>query len=171
MHSVKLNIRRDRVDEYVYGYPNGTVTYNNGTDATLRTAHNRAAVSTSYPVAEMDLEVSDGGRRVTIITTLESNDGVAGILELATVTSWKGGAAHTSTRVARVNRDGLLAPNVVREYTEEVSAPEPIIGEQENFTRRRLVSAACLATSLVVNLHADRISALVEDIESRQPAE
>ena len=62
MHSVKLNIRRDRVDEYVYGYPNGTVTYNNGTNATLRTAHDRAAVSTSYPVTEMDLEVSDGGR-------------------------------------------------------------------------------------------------------------
>ena len=171
MHSVKLNIRRDRVDEYVYGYPNGTVTYNNGTNATLRTAHDRAAVSTSYPVTEMDLEVADGGRRVTIITTLDTGEGVEGNLELATVTSWKGGAAHTSTRVARVNRDGLLAPNVVREYTEEVSAPEPIIGEQENFTRRRLVSAACLATSQVVNLHAARISALVEDIESHQPAE
>lgn len=171
MHSVKLNIRRDRVDEYVYGYPNGTVTYNNGTNATLRTAHDRAAVSTSYPVTEMDLEVADGGRRVTIITTLDTGEGVEGNLELATVTSWKDGAARTVTRVARINRVGLLAPDVVREYTEEVSAPEPIIGEQENFTRRRLVSAACLATSLVVNLHADRISALVEDIESRQPAE
>ena len=165
MHSVKLNVRRSRVDEYVYGSPRGTVTYNNGTNATLRTAHDRAAVATSYPVTEMDLEVADGGRLVTIITTLDTGEGVEGNLELATATSWKDGAARTVTRVARINRVGLLAPDVVSEYTEDVFVPEPVIGEQENFTRRRLVSAACLATSRVVNLHAARILELVTHLQ------
>ena len=165
MHSVKLNVRRNAVDEYVYGSPRGTVTYNNGTHATLRAAHEHAAVSTSYPVTEMDLEVAGEGRLVAIITTLATGEGLEGDLELTTTTQWKDGAAHTVTRVARINRVGLLAPDVVHEYTDEVFVPEPVVGEQENFTRRRLVTAACLATSQVVNLHASRILELVTHLE------
>lgn len=171
MHSVKLNIRRNRVDEYVYGLPRGTFTYNDGTNATLRAAHDHAAVSVAYPLTEMDLEVSDGGRRVTIITTLHSADDAEGNLELATVTSWEGGAARTVTGISRIVRDGRLAPYVIRDYTWDVHAPEPVIGEEENFTRRRLVTAACLATSQIVNLHAERVRVLVEAIEARQAAE
>lgn len=170
MHTVKLNIRRDSVDEYVYGPLRAPVAYTNGTNATLRAAHDHATVSVSNSVAELHLEVYEGGRAVRFVWITSAESGNDGALEVTTTTRWSDGAPETVTKVARVRRIGLIAPDPIQDHTRAVYAPEPIRGEQQGFTRRRLITAASLATSTILNLHGDRMVELAHAAEDAAAA-